>query len=105
MIRCHRQPVLVAQLSNVGEIENSGVEITLNTVNVSKGDFKWSSDLTFSANKDEVVKLAGGVTEDKGNGRFVGESVRAYYSLISLKVFGKRMRPLKLLYTDKFLDK
>tara|TARA_B110000879_G_scaffold12063_1_gene15124 strand:- start:4798 stop:7857 length:3060 start_codon:yes stop_codon:yes gene_type:complete len=67
-------------ISNVGEIQNSGVEITLNTVNVSKGDFKWSSDLTFSANKDEVVKLAGGVTEDKGNGRFVGESVRAYYT-------------------------
>ena len=67
-------------IANVGEIENSGVEITLNTVNVSKGDFKWSSDLTFTANKDKVIKLAGGITEDKGNGRFVGESVRAYYT-------------------------
>lgn len=67
-------------VANVGEIENSGVEITLNSINVNKGDFKWSSALTFTANDDKVVKLAGGITEDKGNKRFVGESVRALYS-------------------------
>ena len=66
-------------VDNVGEIENSGVEITLNSININKGDFKWSSNLTYTANKDKVVKLAGGITEDKGNGRFVGESVRALY--------------------------
>ena len=67
-------------VDNVGEIENSGVEITLNSININKGDFKWSSNLTYTANKDKVVKLAGGITEDKGNKRFVGESVRALYS-------------------------
>ena len=67
-------------IDNVGEIENSGVEITLNSININKGDFKWSSNLTYTANKDKVVKLAGGITEDKGNKRFVGESVRALYS-------------------------
>ena len=67
-------------LDNVGEIENSGIEVSLNSVNVSKGDFKWSSNLTFTANDDKVVKLAGGITEDIGNARFVGESVKAYYT-------------------------
>jgi TonB-linked SusC/RagA family outer membrane protein len=67
-------------LDNVGEIENSGIEISLSSVNISKGDFKWTSNLTFTANDDKVVKLAGGLTEDIGNGRFVGESVRAYYT-------------------------
>ena len=67
-------------LGNVGEIENSGIEVSLNSVNVNKGDFRWSSNLTFTANDDKVVKLAGGLTEDIGNARFVGESVRAYYT-------------------------
>ena len=67
-------------LGNVGEIENSGIEVSLNSVNVSTGDFRWTSNLTFTANDDKVVKLAGGLTEDVGNARFVGESVRAYYT-------------------------
>ena len=52
----------------------------MNSVNVNTGDFRWTSNLTFTANDDKVVKLAGGITEDIGNGRFVGESVRALYS-------------------------
>ena len=67
-------------LDNVGEIENSGIEISLNSVNLTLPDFSWSTNLTFTANQDKVVKLAGGLLEDKGNKRFVGESVRAHYS-------------------------
>lgn len=67
-------------LDNVGEIENSGIEISLNSVNLTLPDFSWSTNLTFTANKDKVVKLAGGLLEDIGNKRFVGESVRAHYS-------------------------
>ena len=67
-------------LDNVGEIENSGIEVSLNSININKGDFKWSSNITFTANDDKVVKLAGGLTEDIGNARFVGESVKAYYT-------------------------
>ena len=33
-----------------------------------------------TSNNDKVVRLAGGITEDKGNRRFVGESVRAHFS-------------------------
>jgi hypothetical protein len=67
-------------LDNVGEIENSGIEISPNSVNLTLPDFSWSTNLTFTANQDKVVKLAGGLLEDKGNKRFVGESVRAHYS-------------------------
>ena len=67
-------------VDNVGEIENSGIEISLNSINLTLPDFSWSTNLTFTANQDKVVKLAGGVLEDKGNKRFVGESVRANYS-------------------------
>ena len=67
-------------VNNVGEIENSGIEVALNSVNLSTNDFQWQTNLTFTSNNDKVVKLAGGLTEDIGNRRFVGESVRAHYS-------------------------
>jgi len=44
-------------LTNVGEINNRGIEISLNTQNVVKGDFRWSTDFNISFNKNEVVAL------------------------------------------------
>ena len=67
-------------VNNVGEIQNSGIEVALNSVNLSTNDFQWQTNLTFTSNNDKVVRLAGGITEDKGNRRFVGESVRAHFS-------------------------
>ncbi|MFV0591590.1 MAG: SusC/RagA family TonB-linked outer membrane protein [Draconibacterium sp.] len=42
---------------NIGSLENKGVEITLNTVNLSKGDFSWRSNFVFSANRNKVLSL------------------------------------------------
>lgn len=42
---------------NVGSLENKGVELTLNTVNVSKGDFYWGSNFIFSLNRNKVLAL------------------------------------------------
>lgn len=69
-------------VANVGEIRNRGVELTLNTVNIATNNLRWSTTLTFTKNKDEVTKLAGGITEDIGNLRFVGESVFPFYSWV-----------------------
>lgn len=66
-------------VANVGEIQNSGVEIMLNTVNFDKPDFKWNTMISFTKNNNEVTKLTGGLTEDIGNNRFVGHAVNALY--------------------------
>jgi TonB-linked SusC/RagA family outer membrane protein len=66
-------------VANVGEIQNSGVEITLNSVNVAKQDFIWSTMINFTKNNNQVTKLAGGITEDIGNNRFVGQPVNTLY--------------------------
>lgn len=42
---------------NVGSLENKGIELTLNTVNVSKGDFYWGTNLIFSLNRNKVLAL------------------------------------------------
>jgi len=44
--------------SNVGSMENRGIEFTLNTVNVEKGDFTWNTNFNFSANRNKVLSLA-----------------------------------------------
>ena len=44
-------------LSNVGRIDNSGVELTLSTVNLSSKNFNWRTDFTFTAMKNEVKDL------------------------------------------------
>ncbi len=44
-------------LTNLGEINNTGVEISLNSQNIVKGDFRWSTDFNISFNKSEVVAL------------------------------------------------
>ncbi len=66
-------------VANVGEIRNKGIEVLLNTINIYKEDFRWSTSINFTKNKNEVTKLAGGITRDIGNNRFVGESVQPLY--------------------------
>jgi hypothetical protein len=38
-------------------MQNKGLEFTLNTVNVQKGSFRWSSNFVFSLNRNKVLKL------------------------------------------------
>ncbi|MDA9773888.1 TonB-dependent receptor [Saprospiraceae bacterium] len=44
-------------LTNVGEINNRGIELSLNTRNIVKGNFRWSTDFNIARNKNEVVAL------------------------------------------------
>ena len=47
---------LSAPMVNVGEVENRGMEFTLNTVNLT-GDFQWNSGLTFTLNRNKLTAL------------------------------------------------
>lgn len=42
---------------NIGSLENKGIEITLNTHNITKPDFQWSSNVVFSLNRNKVKSL------------------------------------------------
>jgi TonB-dependent starch-binding outer membrane protein SusC len=42
---------------NVGEVENKGVEIALNTINFTSDKFTWRSRFSFAANRNEVTKV------------------------------------------------
>ena len=65
--------------TNIGETQNSGIELTLSTVNVDKGDFQWTSDLIFTKNNtqhpirvreslDEILSVSKGCVKNVLNG-------------------------------------
>ncbi|WP_417859579.1 SusC/RagA family TonB-linked outer membrane protein [Winogradskyella sediminis] len=47
-------------LKNVGEVNNKGFEISINSRNIVKDDFSWTTDLVFSRNKNTVETLING---------------------------------------------
>ncbi|MCP9752678.1 TonB-dependent receptor [Ferruginibacter sp. HRS2-29] len=73
------------KLVNLGAMENKGLEIVLNSDNVSTRNFKWSSNLNLAFNKNKITKLDGDQTLIAGNdGRYlnsliVGESIGVFY--------------------------
>ncbi|PSL43918.1 TonB-linked SusC/RagA family outer membrane protein [Chitinophaga niastensis] len=52
-----------SSLQNVGSTENRGVELNINTINISAKQFKWSSNFNISFNKNVITGLAGGGKE------------------------------------------
>lgn len=68
-------PVLTGYSStwtNLGEIVNKGLELTLSTRNIVERNFSWFTDFVFSTNK-LVVKDIGGETIETGNNTIARE--------------------------------
>ncbi len=69
---------------NAAKTENRGVEIAINSRNIVKKDFTWSSTVTFTANKEKIKSLIDGqdmmFNAKKGDMVFkLGEAVGSYY--------------------------
>ncbi len=47
------------QYQNLGAIRNRGLELVLNSVNIEKGDFRWTTDFNISFNRSKVLSLYG----------------------------------------------
>lgn len=65
-------------LANVGATETQGIDLTLSTYNVQTNNFTWSTDFTFSKNKEEITKLNEG-QDDVGNSWFIGSPINVFY--------------------------
>ncbi|RDV15313.1 TonB-dependent receptor [Pontibacter diazotrophicus] len=70
-------------IDNVGETRNRGVELQLGTINLDQPNgIRWSTDVSFARNKEEVVKLADGVERDLSFGDYglhVGQPLNVFY--------------------------
>lgn len=72
--------------TNLGATNNKGIELTLNSVNLRKGKWEWSTGLVVSANKNKIVHLYrsdtngdGKEDDDLANNWFIGQPISVYY--------------------------
>lgn len=49
-------------LQNYGAVRNSGVELGIQSTNINKKDFKWTTEFNISWNKNKIEKLASDIT-------------------------------------------
>lgn len=68
---------------NVGETANRGVDISINTINVTTKNFQWTTNVNASWQKDEIVTLANGKQDDINNNWFIGEPLGVIYGFAS----------------------
>ncbi|WP_308991575.1 TonB-dependent receptor [Mariniflexile litorale] len=75
--------VSYAQYGNIAEMNNNGIELTLNSTNIRTKNFQWSSTLTFARNWEEIksINLSDDVSLNdlKSEGLFIGSPRDVYY--------------------------
>ncbi|WP_281635446.1 SusC/RagA family TonB-linked outer membrane protein [Flavobacterium marginilacus] len=60
--------------TNLGEVENRGIEISLTTLNMKKPNFEWTTTAAFSYNKNTINALYGNMEDIKdANGNVIGK--------------------------------
>jgi TonB-linked SusC/RagA family outer membrane protein len=64
---------------NIGWVRNTGIELSLNTVNIKTKDFAWNTTIVFDTNKNEIVELYGAKKDDIGNKWFIGQPIQSNY--------------------------
>jgi TonB-linked SusC/RagA family outer membrane protein len=61
---------------NVGATRNTGIELALAVLTLENWHgLRWSNDITFARNKNEIVTLNGGKVDDIGNLWFIGKPI------------------------------
>ena len=73
--------------SNIGEIQNRGIEFNLSSINITTASFKWNSEAAFSLNRNKVVTILGDDKDGDGKeddlisaGYFIGRSLGTIYN-------------------------
>ena len=61
-------------LVNLGEVENKGTEITINTVNIEKKNFTWKSTFGIWWNKNTINHLYGPTPDYDASGKLIGNT-------------------------------
>ncbi|GGG75142.1 SusC/RagA family TonB-linked outer membrane protein [Parapedobacter pyrenivorans] len=67
--------------TNIGSMENKGIEVGLNTTNIQSDDFTWNTIFNISINKNKVLELSGGSDIFPGAATIVrvGEPVGSFF--------------------------
>jgi len=73
---------------NAGKTKGSGLEISINTINIKKDNgLLWTSEFNYFFNREQIVALAGGQTQNIGNGWFVGQPLTVIYDFQKIGIW------------------
>ena len=64
---------------NIGKTAHKGSEFQVGTTNIDRGSFRWTTDASFSANRNRIVDLYGDKTDDIASGWFIGHPIDVNY--------------------------
>ena len=81
-------------VSNIGQLDNKGLEVVLNSTNIAGKNFSWRTTVLFALNRNKIVHLYGPVDvtdpatgkvtgqiekDDVGNRRFIGHDINSIW--------------------------
>lgn len=87
-------------VTNLGKVDNSGFEVSINTENVKTSNFVWRTSLALWSNKNKIISLYGKVPitdasgnttyqeqDDRANGWFIGKNINTIWDFNILGVW------------------
>ena len=83
---------------NIGKTRNEGIEFTINSVNMNRKDFSWSTSFNFAINRNEIRDLYGDGEDDISNGWFLGKPIKVNYDYLHTGVWQQNEANLAALY-------
>ena len=82
---------------NIGEVENKGIELGINSVNIANGDLNWNTQFNFSLNRNKVIDIGQIIGPDGNpvdreliNGYNItrkGQPIGAFYGWVTNGIF------------------
>jgi len=76
-------------LTNIGKVNNKGLEVSLNSSNIQNEKFQWNTNLSFTYNKNTIKRLFGSDLDDNGqedddiaNSWFIGQPINSFYDYV-----------------------
>lgn len=73
---------------NIGSIQNKGIELGINTINMKKNDFSWTTAYNFSVNRSEVININNDVIYPWFGRIIAGGPLNEFYGYERLGVWG-----------------
>ena len=65
--------------TNVGKVQNKGIEFTLTTVNIENQDWRWETTFNYAHNKNEIKEINGTGQSLPADALFIGEPYNNVY--------------------------
>ena len=73
----------LSTFQNIGRTENRGLDININTINMTTRNFQWTTNFNAAWQKEKIVSLSNGTQPDIVNGWFPGHPINVIYGFAS----------------------